>query len=213
MENATCHKAFTQVTDEAIVYIKISGFVNGTAAYRDCKLQRLRTQAGGRNVIHELRTVADNGTSADSPDRLTEIKEANRYQIDDCRDASRNDDPVQLTTTDSGTGTPALGLLDVSDSQWAQLRVHSATEDELKVLPDSWDERDAVSCPNAQAIQIQGKCGEPLPRHTACGSAGTVSAHRLRPRLWGTHGTVLTPGPRFRLIGFGNATCACTDSY
>jgi hypothetical protein len=162
MTGVECRKAFTQVADDAIVYVKVSGLVNGNAAYRDCKVQRLRTRAGGRNVIHRLPTVTIDGTPLDSPEELDKIKEVNRYKIDDCHDASLSGDPMQLTNLEDygSDGAPTLGLLDVSDSQWAQLRVHTTTESELQGLPDSWDERTAVYCPNAQAIQDQGECGE-----------------------------------------------------
>ena len=138
MTNVECLRAFVQVADEAVVYVKVAGLVDGTATYRDCNLQRLRTRAGGRNVIHRLPTVTSDGTPLDSPEELDKIKEANRYQIDDCHDASLTGDPMQLTNPeDNGSdGAPTLGLLDVSDSQWAQLRVHTTTESELQGVPD-----------------------------------------------------------------------------
>jgi hypothetical protein len=145
----------------ALVYVKVSGLVNGSSTYRNCKLQRLRTEAGGRNVIHRLRTIDINGKSVDSAQQLNAIKEANRYQVDSCRDASPTDDPMYAPIL-------GVGLLDVSDEQWAELRTHTATEDELQAVPDSWDERNAVTCPNAQAIQLQGECGKPsAPLHPA----------------------------------------------
>jgi hypothetical protein len=163
MANPTCFKAFTQIANVALVYVKVSGLVNGSATYRNCKLQRLRTVAGGRDVIHSLRTVDINGKSMDSAQQLDAIKEANRYQVDSCRDASPTDDPMNAVVAPF----VGVGLLDVSDEQWAQLRTHTATEDELQAVPDSWDERDAVTCPNAQAIQLQGECGKPSAAHPA----------------------------------------------
>ena len=160
MTNATCVKAYTQAADVAIVYVKVGGLVNGAAKYRDCKLIRLRTQAGGRNMIYDLRTVKTDGTLANSTQQLNAIKEANRYQIDKCRDTSPTDDPV-IDDGPADGNTQTLGLLDVSDEVWAQLRVHTATEDELQAVPDSWDERNSAPCQNAQAIQSQGECGKP----------------------------------------------------
>jgi hypothetical protein len=163
MKDPTCNKAFSQVTNEDLVYVKILGLVKGQPTFRDCRLQRLRTQAGGRSVIHELRTVDAKGTSMNSAQELEKIKEANRYQIDDCRQSSATDDPSQLT----GSGvTQTLGLLDVSDAVWAKLRVYDASADELNAVPASWDERKEFFCPNAQAIQDQGRsCGESTSPH------------------------------------------------
>jgi hypothetical protein len=167
MSEVTCVKAFTQVADVSLVYVKISGDVNGTTMNRECRLQRLRTKAGGRTAIHKLRAVYLNGTSADSEKDLDAIKEKNRYQIDDCISSSSVNDLMHLAAPKSDN-TPSLGLLDVSDEQWAQLRVHTATQDALRDVPDEWDERNVYSCPNAQAIQSQGPCGAflrvPSPR-------------------------------------------------
>jgi hypothetical protein len=187
MTNATCVKAFTQAADVEIVYVKVGGLVNGAAKYRDCKLIRLRTQAGGRNMIYDLRTVDIDGTLANSAQQLNAIKEANRYQIDKCRDTSPTDDPV-IDDVPADSNTQTLGLLDVSDKVWAQLRVHTATEDELRAVPDSWDERVANPCQNAQAIQSQGECGKPCAP-TPCHEhpsppAGRSTPHRLLIHLY-----------------------------
>jgi len=155
--SAACVKAFTQAAADVIVYVKVGGLVNGKPTYRDCRLQRLRTQAGGRGMIYDLRTANPDGTLANSAQQLNAIKEANRYQIDNCRDGSPTDNPIIDDPQNGDTQT--LGLLDVSDEVWAQLRVHTATEDDLRAVPDSWDERDAAPCPNSQAIQTQGPCG------------------------------------------------------
>ncbi len=178
---AACVKAFTQAAADVIVYVKVGGLVNGKPTYRDCRLQRLRTQAGGRDMIYDLRTANRDGTLANSAQQLNAIKEANRYQIDNCRDGSPTDNPI---IGDSQNGdTQTLGLLDVSDEVWAQLRVHTASEFDLRAVPDSWDERDAAPCPNSQAIQTQGPCGEPPTplRHAA-------SAARLG---WAYHSPLL----------------------
>ncbi len=170
MTNATCVKAFTQVTEVALVYIKIGGVVKGALAYRNCRVQRLRTEAGGRTVINAQRSVDASGKPVDTAQQLDKIKEANRYKIDDCLPASATDDPIQLTVEyRRSADTPSLGLLDVSDEQWAQLRVHTATEDELRGVPESWDER-RFPCPNAQAIQKQDTCGVPLRIPMPCTS-------------------------------------------
>lgn len=50
------------------------------------------------------------------------------------------------------------GLIEMSDEDWSQLRVHTATDLELSAVPDSWDERNTRKC-QGQTIVDQGSCG------------------------------------------------------
>ena len=50
------------------------------------------------------------------------------------------------------------GLIEMSDEDWSQLRVHTATDLELAAVPDSWDERNTRKC-QGQIIVDQGSCG------------------------------------------------------
>jgi len=161
-ETVKCVSATQQLTSRQLIDITVSVQNSaGTTIQRTCKVERLRTKAGGRTSITETSSEIDEtGKSAITDDEADARKEKNRYRFDECLEATG----AAETTTDLEIIVPddapkySLGYVPMSAEDKAMLRVHTATDLELSAVPDSWDERSTRSC-KGQEIVDQGSCG------------------------------------------------------
>ena len=73
------------MTKREIVYIKIQGTKEETIRTRICKVERLRTTAGGRDKEFEpSKQITAAGDNALTDAEADKIKEQNRYRVDAC---------------------------------------------------------------------------------------------------------------------------------
>jgi cathepsin B len=143
-------------------------------------VELLRTKAD--NITHALNSINEDGSDADSEEKKDQIKEANRYQIDECTtvpppegwskkgrrpktdkpqdedDApeAEADQPIELQVEPEAKYH--MGHIKMAPQMWAQLRMHEATEAELAATPASFDVRERNSC-KSHVIVDQGSCG------------------------------------------------------
>jgi cathepsin B len=180
MTKVRCVSAQKQVTDDEIVWITVKGRCHGHTKFQKCKVELLRTKAD--NITHALNSINEDGSDADSEEKKDQIKEANRYQIDECTtvpppegwskkgrrpktdkpqdedDApeAEADQPIELQVEPEAKYH--MGHIKMAPQMWAQLRMHEATEAELAATPASFDVRERNSC-KSHVIVDQGSCG------------------------------------------------------
>jgi hypothetical protein len=87
-----------QVTDKEIVFMMIVGTKEKTLRTRICRVERLRTTAGGRRSIEERSDqITEDSRPALTEGEADKVKEQNRYRVDGCVTA----EPAEAAVTDA----------------------------------------------------------------------------------------------------------------